>query len=329
MVLKTIQILFRSLLIPVLFIIFCLTIFNMQRSLREKKSVTELSPKTGRYITVKNTKLFIEEKGDKKNPPVVFLSSLISSSILWKDTSEFLSKNGFYVITVDLPPFGYSERTNNFKNESQEEKLRELFTILELDSISLISHSLFSKEVFYTAYSNSNKIKSIILINPVLNLDFKKNNILFFLNKFLEKESIRKILVSSFFTNPLFTKFLLKIIIHNKESLTQEFILGIQRPLYIENTTDSFGKWIFDSINKEDNSLKELNEMQKSNSSIKNLILVGEYDLEISKISSEQISKELNHSKLSIIPNTRHLPQIENPKELNSILLDFLKSLYN
>jgi pimeloyl-ACP methyl ester carboxylesterase len=69
--------------------------------------------------------------------------------------------------------------------------------------------------------------------------------------------------------------------------------------------------------------------MQKSNSSVKNLILVGEYDLEISKISSEQISRELNHSKLSKIPNTRHLPQIENPKELNSILLDFLKSLYN
>ena len=54
-------------------------------------------------------------------------------------------------------------------------------------------------------------------------------------------------------------------------------------------------------------------------------IMVGELDTLTPPSMSREIMKEIKESSLAIIPNAGHLINIENPKEFNQKLLEFLE----
>ena len=53
--------------------------------------------------------------------------------------------------------------------------------------------------------------------------------------------------------------------------------------------------------------------------------MVGELDTLTPPSMSREIMKEIKESSLAIIPNAGHLINIENPKEFNQKLLEFLE----
>jgi len=54
-------------------------------------------------------------------------------------------------------------------------------------------------------------------------------------------------------------------------------------------------------------------------------IMVGELDTLTPPSMSKEIMKEIKESSLAIIPNAGHLINIENPREFNQKLLEFLE----
>jgi pimeloyl-ACP methyl ester carboxylesterase len=56
------------------------------------------------------------------------------------------------------------------------------------------------------------------------------------------------------------------------------------------------------------------------------LLLWGENDDVIPKEVGEQLNAHMHHSQLKLIPDCKHMPNLEKPKTFNPILLDFLLS---
>jgi len=63
--------------------------------------------------------------------------------------------------------------------------------------------------------------------------------------------------------------------------------------------------------------------------SIPTLIIWGKDDISISYKFGERLHKDINNSKLVIVPNTGHMPQEEKPKRTLILIDRFLSKRYN
>ncbi len=57
------------------------------------------------------------------------------------------------------------------------------------------------------------------------------------------------------------------------------------------------------------------------------LVVVGEYDLPGIRLQCEQLSHVLPHGTLALIERSAHCPQLDQPDQLNSLVLNFLRSI--
>lgn len=66
-----------------------------------------------RFVQVSGVRLHLRERqGNDQRPLVVLLHGFAGSGWSWRHTLSALEQSGYAVVSVDLPPFGYSERSS-------------------------------------------------------------------------------------------------------------------------------------------------------------------------------------------------------------------------
>jgi pimeloyl-ACP methyl ester carboxylesterase len=303
--------------------------FDISRRFRETKIAAELAPKTGRFIKSLDIEIFIQEKGDKKNPAVLFVHGMGSWSEIWRETMDQVSEQGFYVISIDLPPFGFSTRPDiqTFNSRLQAKRILDLIKNLGLEKLTIVGHSFGGGPTLHSLLLSPEKFNSAVLVDIAANLEINSTepNLPSIVKSFFLTKFLRNMIFSATATNPLLTKTLFKNFVYQKNSITDDLAKMIQLPSSRENTTEYLGDWIYNFISKRDNSLAEdilkLNEQSK----MKKLIIWGDKDDVTVLTEGENLKNVLSNSELNVIPETGHIPQLENPKEFNQILINFLK----
>jgi len=258
--------------------------------------------------------------GDKSKPKILFLHGFGANSNYFRPVMDYL-KNDFYMIAIDFPGFGYSEklkdRENNLDNFT--DIVYELVNHIDFKKFLIIGHSLGGIISLKFVLKYPNYVKKLILQGAPCS------------NKYIE--------LNYFLKSAIFMSQNNKIV-----KLTQKFKNKIDPKTF--NYMLKFFNGHFYKLNKNDNFIyhffktmdlelaKELKDslfnfdISQDIKAIKcpTLVIFGDHDEQINIKSGEIISEMVNDSKFMIISkgkNATHQLFLDFPRKMAEITRKF------
>lgn len=313
-------------------IVIVLIFFSWQADRREKLSPIEGAPTSGRLVQAYDIRIFIQEDGPEFGPAVLLVHGTGAWSEIWRETIDVLAQNGFHVIAMDVPPFGYSEKPQGVRKYSREQQARRIIRLLEtlgLQNVTLIGHSVGSRPVIEAAMEAPDKISNLVLVDPALGFakrskEFQQNQPSRLIKIFFNFTMLRNAVLAAFATNPSFTRKIFSSFVSNTDAVTEERIVMLQQPYVIKNITNAYGDWLQYLVVEQDTSLT--NNFENFNKlKMPVYIIWGSTDNVTPLWQGERLQQLIPKSRLSIIQNAGHIPYIENPEQFNKLLLGYLQ----
>ncbi len=131
--------------------------------------------KNGNYTIVDGIRTFAWDTG---TGPVVFcIHGVPTSSFLYRKVAQELEKLGLRTIAIDLPGLGLSGRPENFDYTFSNlgRFCNSFLDTLNISEVHLLTHDIGTPVGLSMAMKNSRRIKSITVLNSMLDLEhFKK-----------------------------------------------------------------------------------------------------------------------------------------------------------
>ncbi|MDX1958853.1 MAG: alpha/beta hydrolase [Leptospiraceae bacterium] len=316
----------------VLILFFTLSVYfiaylRMRVEERETKTSLEIAPKNGKFQNVNGHDIYYQSFGDETKPAVLFIHGMGSWSELWRPVAEKIAESGYYTIAIDLPPFGFSERQSMANIDSCQNGVRinEFLDSLKINKANLVAHSFGSSAALCAVLLNKEKFNKLIFVDAAVSLDKIETPISSrLLTSPLYFEYIQKTILASTILNFNLTGYFFKKFVYIKEAITEEKIKIIQLPLQLKATSSYLGEYLF-RLTADDNSLAE-NFIEKKGSLPQNIEFIwGEKDSVTPLSRGEELQKLFPNSKLSVMRNVGHIPQLENEKEFIEILQKILQ----
>lgn len=330
---KIIRYSLKTIFIVILIVLCIVLIFNTTRIIRERDTANESAPETGRFIqTSDNLNVFVQEYGIENKETVILVHGTGTWSEIWKDTSSVISDKGYHIVSIDLPPFGYSSKpkdSSSYSREKQAQRILDVINNISDDKVVIVGHSVGARPVLEAVLMSPQNFSKMVLVDPALGFDpkkpqFKQNEASLIKKIFFSVKPLRNAVISTYGTNPLFIERLIKSFVSKKESVTKERVKIVQTPLSVKYTTRGYADWLENLVVNEDTSLgSNLSNLEKINIPVS--IIWGETDTVTPLWQGKEINKLIKDSTLSIIPSVGHIPYIEDTETFNKILIDFLE----
>ncbi|MBF86710.1 MAG: alpha/beta hydrolase [Pelagibacterales bacterium] len=249
-----------------------------------------------------------------KGLPLIFLHGIGGNSLNWQDQQKYFSKN-FTTIAWNARGYSLSEDyTGPLKFSDFSKDLLRLIDSLNIKKAHFVGLSMGAR-ILMDFYSN-NKIRIASLTLCDCYYSFKN-----FLNP---KERKKYIEIRQ------------KPLLEGKSltDLAPEIIKSLVSP----NCSESVRKKIYESLStiRKESYLKTIKEAtnydvthQLSSFTVPVQLIYGEDDKLTPPSLGLEIKNKINGSKLSIIKDAGHLPNIEQPKKFNDVLEEFLSQYKN
>ncbi len=260
--------------------------------------------------TINNIEINYNLSGNGKKT-LVFIHGFPLSMEMWKEQEKYFSKN-FQVLLYDIRGHGKSECGNfQYSIEYFVDDLYSLLEFLKIENPILIGLSMGGYIALRYIDKFLENVSAVVLCDTKSDSDTNEGKINRSLNakKILEEGTKN---FSNEFVKNIFSK---KTFENNFEVVKSiQNIIETTSPLSISATLLALSGRI--------NATEVLHKI-----SIPTLILVGEDDIITPVSNAKLINEKIKNSELKIISIAGHMSNIENPKEFNFYLANFLKSL--
>ncbi len=252
---------------------------------------------------------------------VILIHGFTGSSFSWRKTTTPLVDAGFFVVTADLPSFGYSSRYPEL-NQSNSNRAWLIWGLLDAidgnDTTrwNVVGHSMGGGVAEAMAILEPGKTRSLTIVDGMV---FRhSSNLTNTVSAAGRNRTVNRFMVEMAEKNVLTYKRISKLLksAYGREPDSTE-VLGYLTPLLSEGTVEAaFGVWTHS---------REVSEMDVAAiSQVPVLVVWGSKDKWISKGKGRRFAKELPHGKFILIPGAGHIPMETHPAEFNNDLLDFL-----
>ncbi len=268
----------------------------------------------GKFIDLDGRKTHYVEKGEGE--PVIFLHGFLFDCNLWASNIDALAER-FKVYALDFWGFGYSTREPlDYGYPLYVEQLTMFMDSLGIEKASLVGQSMggATAVIFYNRHKD--RVNKLLLVDPAglhnpLPLTGKVFNLPkvgeFFMG--LNTNAIRKMNLGSFW-------------IHNKDLLTQDYLEEITGYQKVEGSTEVLLSVLRkDFFDKEDDEIAKLAEAD-----IPVLIVWGRQDKAIPLSTGEKYHGMCKDSRMEVLDNAGHVPNVEQSGKFNQLAMDFLSS---
>lgn len=256
---------------------------------------------------------------------VLLVHGLGGSTFSWRNNTDYLAENGYLVIAVDLPGFGYSDR-NPAVDHSQKERSSLLWALLdhidqELDQNTgdrgwiLVGHSMGGGTVSAMTMDKPARTRGLVLVDgAVFDRDANTAGTLvlypplqqwikiFFDRRITDEDRFADYLASAYGREP-----------------SESEVDGYLAPLKIDGTADSIIELVKTAKNEPIGNLK--------NSGVPIVAIWGEDDTWIPLAQAKAIIDMLPETELVIIKGAAHCPMETHDQVFNDQLLQFIRSL--
>ena len=289
-----------------------ITMHLINKSIIELASINNLlNPAEGNYYEWRFGKIYYKKQGE--GSPILLIHDLNahSSGYEWKKAANILSEK-HTVYSIDLLGCGRSDKPNiTYTNFLYVQMINDFISNIIGEKTDVIATGESSSFVIMACNTGENNISRIAMVNPLSFVELtkgpsKRTKILKFL--------IEMPIIGTLLYNMLQTKDCIEDTFREKYFFNAGKIDDTMIKTYYEaaHTNHARSKYLFASIKGLYTKANIFNSISNLTNSI--FIISGDHDYE-SKEITEQYQKYIPAIESVTIPDTRHLPHMENAKE--------------
>lgn len=272
----------------------------------------------GAFLTLKDARIYYEDKGEQDAPTVVLIHGLFGSTLTWRYNVEALLEAGYRVVTFDRPGFGLSDKTAtlNYAISHQADLTAALLDALAIKSAIVIGHSAGSNVAASFALRHPDRLDRLVLVDAAVAFGGPPA----FVGNIVTLPPVwrwGRVALQAYFTRANLEA-TLRGFQANPDFLTEAdydaywrafqttgwdvALLGITRDL----ATDALDDALLSRI------------------TARTLLIWGAEDTVTPLAQGERLNRLLPNSELVVIPNVGHQPFEEAPQAFNQALIAFL-----
>jgi 2-hydroxy-6-oxonona-2,4-dienedioate hydrolase len=260
-------------------------------------------------VRVFGFKLHYREAGQGK--PIVLLHGLGGDGSRWEPNIAPLAAD-FRVIALDQIGFGQSDKPlANYHNGMLSEFLVEFLRTLGIQKASLVGNSMGGYVAAYTAVHYPGIVDRLVLVDGG---GYKRTG-----DEPRRDPHVRQIQNGATREE---TRELFLLMLHDKSLVTDQMV----DDNFVMRLRSSFtiSKW----LDASESGLGGITAEEMRTIKAPTLILWGKYD-ELAgppERTAERLQSDIDGSRLVVIDNAGHLPQLEQPEQFNKLVREFLKA---
>lgn len=274
-----------------------------------------------RFMEIENVRFHYrqwpsETESSKGN--VFLIHGFSASTFCWRNNVKALTRDGYNVVAVDVPPFGFSDREADM-NHSTTNRSRLLWLLadsLKKEKWIIGGHSMGGGIATVMAATQPKKTEKLILIDGVeLTVKQSKTGLIQYILRFPPIHRWAEVIGKYFFYNEKkFEKLLTSAYAQKPDSTA---VAGYMEPFMYKGLASGIFKTSAYSNEITDVDMRTLN-------AIPTLIFWGEKDTWVPLSSGQAYKKAHPHALLEIIEEAGHCPMETHYEIFNQKLLEFL-----
>lgn len=267
---------------------------------------------TGKFIELDGIRTHYIEKG--AGAPVILMHGFFFDNYMWNQNIDILAER-YKVYAYDLWGFGYSTREPlDYGYPLYSKQLGLFMDAMGIPSASLVGQSLGGGTIINYTVSNRSRVDRIVLVDSA-----GMPNPLPIMGRISNLPGIGELMYG--LRGDFMRRFTLaSTFIHDRETITQEFYENATRFQKIKGSTEVMlgitRKQFFDTLQTE---IEELGEMN-----VPTLIIWGRQEKAIPLDIGSGMHGILRNSRLEVIDNAAHCPNIDQPQVFNKFVMEFL-----
>jgi pimeloyl-ACP methyl ester carboxylesterase len=304
--------------------------FWLSGRLRQTQNHADVAPRTGRFLEIGDTRLYIQELGPENGEPIVFIHGTVAWSGTWRPTMEALASQGYRCIAIDMPPFGFSTRPfrDDYSRDTQGRRIELVAEALNLQGLTLVGHSFGARATLTAAARMARtRMRRLVLVAAATGFTQSEGpdqpEVSPAVASILSTPPLRAA-IGSVFVHPSLTRTGLEFFSHNKAAITEGVLLTYQAPLKLESKSASTGLWLLDFLTNPRASVPSQDPVW-GELTMPVLLLWGDHDKTTPVWQAEKIKGLVKQASLVVLKDIGHLPQIEAPGEFQEAISNFMK----
>ena len=288
-------------------------------------------PGRGRWVQAHDVQLHLTEQGAANAPLLVLVAGTGAWAGTWVSNIEAMQRAGWRVVTIDLPPFGFSARPldGDYGRHTQALRLLAAVRTLRAPSVVLLGHSYGGGPAAEAAMLDPKVVRHLILVDAAIGLRPKDDatcDVSGWAATLLAWPPLRSTLVANTGTHPMFTGHWLEQFVARKEVVTPQRVAIYREPLKVRGTSAAIGDWAYQFATTCDSSRSQ------SVAGFADLrppltLMWGEQDSVTPPQQARDIAAAAPGARLVMLPGVGHIPQIEDPALFNTQLVDVLNRI--
>ena len=293
----------------------------------------KLADDNGQFVDVNGAEIYLQTWGDPANPAIILVHGFGSSTISWRLNGDRLAEAGYYVVALDRPGFGLSDKSTSidYTHAGQADLIADLMDILEIETAVVVGHSQGGNVVAHFALRHPERLTKLVIVagaivpseesgadfGAIASLALEPSEFLqqvadnwllskivgFFIGSYFTEERVADLMISAYGDENMMTDDLLAL--YYRPFRTKGWEAGL-----IAMTLDSEGNIL---------SHEELTQIEAPT-----LILWGTADTWVPIEGGYILAETLPNSRMITYPDIGHSPMDTVPDAFNADLLDFL-----
>lgn len=258
-------------------------------------------------------KVAVQVAGPETGRRVILLHGTAAWSGFWRDVSAHLASQGWHVLAVDTPPFGWSERDprGRYDRASQADRLAQVLRATGGPAI-IVGHSFGAgAAVELAAGSDAALVEGLVLVDAALGtLDPPAEHGA--AATALSFAPLGQAVTSASITNPPLTGALLRSFLVRKESAAP-WLAMLKAPMRREGTTSAYAQWLPNLLTVNDGARSRTRDGLKSIAA-PSAIIWGSADTVTPPAQGKELERLLNSRSAIYLTGVGHIPHIEDPE---------------
>ncbi|MCV9886914.1 alpha/beta fold hydrolase [Metabacillus halosaccharovorans] len=250
-------------------------------------------------------------KHNPHNPTIVLIHGFLSSSFCYRKIIPILQED-FTLVTIDLPPFGKTEKSTNFVHSysNMAKVVIQLVERLNIKKAYLVGHSMGGQVSLNAAKQRPDLFEKVALlcssgymkgVHPSLKLGSYFPYFYLGIKHWLARQGVLKNLYN---------------VVHDRSLIDQEMMDGYMEPFLDDKIFRALNRMIRD--HEGDLSSEELKLIEQPS-----LLLWGNEDKVVPVHIGERLKKDLPNSTFFSFKQTGHLVPEERPEHVSEKIASF------
>ena len=304
----------------VLFLIICLSAIAGPKH----RQIPERPFPNSRFAVVDSLRIHYRIWNEADHHPrgkVLLIHGFCGSTFCWRYNCDTLAGAGYMVVAIDLPGFGYSDRSPKI-NQSQSNRARMIWELLasidrqDTSAWNIVGHSMGGGTAEAVALVKPGRTKSLTIVDGMV---FIKNSdvnvtIVGLVNHPLYKKLLLSYTEKSYLTFNNFRRELKGTYGFLPDTLT---VRGYWEPLQIDGTAETVVNLLANSDEIQDLDAGGLSKLPV-------LVIWGKKDHTIRLRNGKKLKRAVPSIELKVIPDAYHIPMETHPGVFNRMLVEFL-----